>query len=323
VSAAGEPAQTNSGVEKLDERDDAQDGEARSVPALAVQFFIIPLAVVVAVVSVYGGFRWLVDDVRTPQEYLNDVRAGGRERRWPAAFELSRLMADPEVQAAEPTLGPALVRAFVESEGDDPRVRRYLAMAVGQLLAPPADAGASLVAALGDPESETRISVIWALGSLGDTSVVPELAKMYASDDAGVRKITVYALGALSGDAQIDTLRTALNDTAPDVQWNAAVALARHGNAEGGTVLGRMLDRAYVERIAEPAAGVGIDEIDRVGDVMISGLNAVAALGAEGLRESVAQLSRDDESLRVRQAAIEALAALDAAAAEAEGQARG
>ncbi|MEC8953117.1 MAG: HEAT repeat domain-containing protein, partial [Acidobacteriota bacterium] len=181
-------------MDKLEERN-GQVSEEQSVPALAVQFFLIPLAVVVAVVLLYGGFRWLLNDERTPQEYLSDIRVGGRERRWPAAFELSRLMADPEVQASEPSLGPALVTAFVESENDDPRVRRYLAMAVGQLTQPPEDAGASLVDALDDPETETRISVIWALGSLGDSSVIPELAGMYASDDAGIRKMTVYALG--------------------------------------------------------------------------------------------------------------------------------
>jgi HEAT repeat protein len=308
-------------MDKLEERD-GQVSEERSVPALAVQFFLIPLAVVVAVVLVYGGFRWLLNDERTPQEYLSDIRVGGRERRWPAAFELSRLMADPEVQASEPSLGPALVSAFVESENDDPRVRRYLAMAVGQLTQPPEDAGASLVDALDDPETETRISVIWALGSLGDSSVIPELAGMYASDDAGIRKMTVYALGALPGDEQIATLRTALNDSVPDVQWNAAVALARHGNTQGVGILGRMLDREYVERVAEPTMGVGSDEVDRVGEVMITGLNAIAALNANSFRESVLQLSRQDESLRVRQAAIEALAAFDAADDRPEGRVR-
>ena len=308
-------------MDKLEERN-GQVSEEQSVPALAVQFFLIPLAVVVAVVLLYGGFRWLLNDERTPQEYLSDIRVGGRERRWPAAFELSRLMADPEVQASEPSLGPALVTAFVESENDDPRVRRYLAMAVGQLTQPPEDAGASLVDALDDPETETRISVIWALGSLGDSSVIPELAGMYASDDAGIRKMTVYALGALPGDEQIATLRTALNDSVPDVQWNAAVALARHGNTQGVGILGRMLDREYVERLAEPTMGVGSDEVDRVGEVMITGLNAIAALNAISFRDSVLQLSRQDESLRVRQAAIEALAAFDAADDRPEGRVR-
>ena len=48
---------------------------------------------------------------------------------------------------------------------------------------------------------------------------------------------------------------------------------------------------------------------------------AVAALNADSFRDSVVQLSRQDESLRVRQAAIEALAAFDAGG-RLEGQVR-
>ena len=91
----------------------------------------------------------------------------GPNRRWPAAYELSRLMADPKVRA-DRTLAPALVRAFQESKGDQ-QVRRYLALAIGRLDPPmPADAVADLTHALDDPDGETRISVIWALGSSGD-----------------------------------------------------------------------------------------------------------------------------------------------------------
>jgi len=36
--------------------------------------------------------------------------------------------------------------------------------------------------------------------------------------------MTVYALGALPGDAQLVTLKSALQDPVADVRWNAAVA---------------------------------------------------------------------------------------------------
>ena len=53
-------------------------------------------------------------------------------RRWPAAYELSRLMADPEVRG-DKALAPALVKAFDDAKDDDPRVRQYLALAIGRL----------------------------------------------------------------------------------------------------------------------------------------------------------------------------------------------
>ena len=300
-------------MQKLDEREPARPvSPLAAAPSLAVQFFLVPLAVVAVVAAIYGGFRMMVADDRTPEEYLSEVRSGGRERRWPAAFELSRLMGEPDTELQYPDLAPALVRAFVESKGDDPRVRRYLALAIGRLQAPPPETVATLTEALNeaDADTETAISVIWALASLGDAAVVPRLAEMYQSQDAGVRKMVVYALGALPDDGTHITLRAALGDPAPDVQWNAAIALARHGDGRGATVLGRMLDRDYVaglvtsDTLAEPAS-----------EVMISGLRAVAALGAvsvgENFRAPVAALAEADQSLKVRQAAMETLEALE------------
>jgi HEAT repeat protein len=294
-------------MDKLVERETAARNPIAAAPALAVQFFLIPLIVVAVIVMVYVGFRSLLADNRSAQDYLAEIRNGGSDRRWPAAYELSRLMADPKVRA-DRTLAPALVKAFQESKGDQ-QVRRYLALAIGRLDPPmPPDAVADLTHALDDPDSETRISVIWALGSSGDPAVVPQLIPLYHAPDvdAGIRKMVVYALGALPGDAQIDTLRTALEDNTPDVRWNAAVALARHNRAEGSAVLRQMLDRGYVERTVKRDVRQDDDQ-DPIADVIISGLRAAATLKDASLRPLVSTLSEQDRSMRVRQAALEAL----------------
>ena len=294
-------------MDKLIERENAPRNSLATAPALAVQFFLIPLVVVAITGSVYIGFRSMLADDRNAQDYLAEIRHGGSSRRWPAAYELSRLMSDPKVRA-DKSLAPALVKAFQESAGDQ-QVRRYLALAIGRLDPPlPPDAVADLTHALDDPDSETRISVIWALGSSGDEAVVSKLVPLYTAQDAdaGIRKMVVYALGALPGDAQVTTLRTALQDAVADVRWNAAVALARHGSHEGVVVLKQMLDRQYVEQAVKRDVRVDVDQ-DPVADVMISGLRAAAALKDETLRDAVTNLSQQDRSLKVRQAAIEAL----------------
>ena len=74
------------------------------------------------------------------------------------------------------------------------------------------------------------------------------------------------------------------------MQWNAAIALARHGRHEGVPVLRRMLDRAYVERNVTRQQQAR-EDIDPVGEVMISGLRAVAALKESTLSEPVKALS--------------------------------
>src|SRR5215471_17695470 len=132
-------------MDKLIEREPATRNPLTAAPALAVQFFLIPLAVVAVAVSVYVGFRSLLADARTPEDYLREVQMGGSNRRWPAAYELSRMMADPKVRG-DKTLGPALVKAF-EASKDDPQVRRYLALAIGRMDPPlPSEAIADLTA---------------------------------------------------------------------------------------------------------------------------------------------------------------------------------
>ena len=312
-------------MEKLVERDSATRNPVAAAPALAVQFFLIPLTVVAVTVLVYVGFRSLLNDSRSADNYLMEIRTGGSERRWPAAYELSRLMADPDVRANR-ALAPALVEAFERAKDDDPRVRRYLALAIGRLDPPlPKEAVAALTNALAEPEvryspdwfsriagatdseeGEARISTIWALGSSGDPSVVATVEPFYKSPDAGVRKMVVYALGALPGDSQLATLREAVRDPEADVRWNAAVALARHGSADGVAVLGQMLDRSYLEKTVKRDVQPDAD-VDPVAEVMISGLRAAAVLKAPSLRSSMETLSQRDPNMKVRQAALEAL----------------
>ena len=93
-------------MSKLVERESAPDKSSLTKPtALAVQFFLIPLTVVGMVVIVYGGFRMMLSSERTPEEYLQDVQTGGRERRWPAAYELSRMMGESDIESRHPRLG--------------------------------------------------------------------------------------------------------------------------------------------------------------------------------------------------------------------------
>jgi len=295
-------------MDKLVEREAAARNPLTSAPAIAVQFFLIPLLVVGATVLVYVGFRSLLSEGRTAEEYLTDIRSGGSNRRWPAAYELSRLMADPAfVEREGAKLAPELTKAFAESGNDDPRVRQYLALTLGRLPPPiPAEARTLLIGALNDQDSQTRISAIWALGSTGDASAAADIERQYQSEDAGVRKMAVYALGSMPVGTGNDILVKALEDGQADVQWNAAIALARHGRHEGVPVLRRMLDRAYVERnvTRQPQPR---EDVDPVGEVMISGLRAIAALKESALSGQVRTLSTEDHDLKVRQAAIEAL----------------
>ena len=212
-------------------------------------------------------------------------------------------MADPKVRADRPWADSSRrsKRPPTRSAG-----LRYLALAIGRLIRRCLKAIEDLTRALESGDPDTRISAIWALGSSGDAAVVSTLEPLYESPDQGIRKMVVYALGALPGETQVATLRTALQDSAHDVRWNAAVALARKGNHDGVPVLRQMLDREYVERTVTRDVRQD-DDRDPIADVMISGLRAAATLRDEALLPSVTSLSQQDRSMRVRQAALEAL----------------
>ena len=144
-------------MDKLIEREPAARSPLVAAPALAVQFFLIPLTVVGVTVLLYVGFRSLTADARTPQDYITEVRLGGANRQWPAALELSALMENPKVRA-DRSLAVELVKAFDEMKSGDPRVRKYLALAIGRLDPPlPTEAVRILLKSLDDPEQPWKI----------------------------------------------------------------------------------------------------------------------------------------------------------------------
>ena len=97
--------------------------------------------------------------------------------------------------------------------------------------------------------------------------------------------MVVYALGALPGDAQIDTLRTALQDRRPTCDGtppsrSRATATTRRAGAAADAR--PAVRRADVKRDVRQD-----DDRDPIADVMISGLRAAAALKDETLKPSV------------------------------------
>ena len=276
-------------MDKLVERESASRSPLVAAPALAVQFFLIPLAVVA--VTVGGVSRVPFAAGRRPHRcriISPRSRTAARTAGWPAAYELSRLMADPKVRA-DRTLAPALVKAFEQSKDDDPRVRRYLALAIGRLDPPlPEEAVArTLDARSTTPTAKRGSRAIWALGSSGDASVVPTTRPARTSRRTpGIRKMVVYALGALPGDTQLPTLRTALRDESPTCAGMPPSRSRARATAKASRCCSRCSIARYVEQAVKRDVRQDEDQ-DPIADVMISGLRAAAALKDASLKPSV------------------------------------
>jgi HEAT repeat protein len=192
------------------------------------------------------------------------------------------------------------VSLFESAEGDDPRVRRFLALALGRL--GKAEAVPALLEYLrgvrrgegGD--SQTAIYAVWALGAIGADAAIPELVVLATHEDPGLRKTAVHALGVFRSEEATAVLEGALADPADDVRWNAAVALARRGHPAAVPVLEQMLDRSQLAR----SEAVTPDQTE---EILLQAVAAAALVPDARLAARLAELGDDDPSLRVRAAA--------------------
>src|SRR5438445_766056 len=66
--------------------------ERQTVPFLVLQFFVFPLAIVAVCVAVFVVFGLIAGESKGARDYLAEVRSGGANRRWQAAFELSKVL---------------------------------------------------------------------------------------------------------------------------------------------------------------------------------------------------------------------------------------
>src|SRR5262245_45556989 len=92
------------------------------------------MAIVAVSVAVFVIFGLVAGESKGPTDYLNEVRTGGANQRWQAAFELAKeLQAKKDPALSDPAFAKLLLDTFVQAKADDPRVRRYLALALGRL----------------------------------------------------------------------------------------------------------------------------------------------------------------------------------------------
>ncbi|MGD8376484.1 MAG: HEAT repeat domain-containing protein [Acidobacteriota bacterium] len=275
----------------LDEEDD------RPTFLVIAQFFLIPLVVISVCVGLFFFFGLMTGESRDAGEYLAQVRAGSKARRFQAAYELSKLLAYDEEASKDPAFVRELARVFTESRGAEPELRRYLALALGQV-ADPSTLDA-LLEALDDPDPQTRIYTLWAIGAVGDPRAVPALIPVLADPDPGVRKTAAFALGSLRDAAAAPSLAGLLDDPVVDVRWNAALALAQIGDPAGRQVLRSMLDRDQLGAVD------GITPAQQ-SEAMISASRALALIGGPGAQELLERVADSDPDLEVRAAAGEA-----------------
>ncbi|MBI3269866.1 MAG: HEAT repeat domain-containing protein [Planctomycetes bacterium] len=286
-------------------------------PVLAVQFFLVPMLIVLTCVGLYAGVRWMMGEERGMHGLLDELHGEKGNRKWQAAFELSRQLA-LDRQAGTPVpaeVTERLLQEFKESRGGEPPLRRFLALALGNLKDPRATE--LLIDAIGHPDpgdanNSLLIGALLALGNIGDARAVPAAVGLAKNEDPGVRKAVYYTLGIYGEASAIPVLEAGVKDGCDDVRWNAALALARMKHPGGVAVLREMLDRESLAKVTardEDNQPTLLLEAN-LEDVMVNALSGVACLGSRDLEPLVEKLSKNDKSLKVRRAALAALESL-------------
>jgi len=283
--------------------DDELTDEPRGAGKLIARFFLVPLLVVGAAVGIFLVFNYMTFERRGPRDYLQEVRGGTANRRWQAAFELSRSLGNlsPEDRAELCAETLRVYETLSNKRPDDLLVRRYLVLVLGRL-GEPAAVPALLQAAKAD-DPDTRLYAIWALGKIGGSSGFDTVLEASQSEDAGQRKMAAYVLGSLGDKRAIPRLQVLADDRVADVRWNAAIALGQLGDRTGLPVLHAMLDREALARQATLSS-------DQAEAAMVNAMKALVLLHDADSLPTLEKIAQEDPNLRVRDAARKAVDAL-------------
>ncbi|MBI2167763.1 MAG: HEAT repeat domain-containing protein [Candidatus Omnitrophica bacterium] len=260
--------------------------------------FVFPLLVAVGMAALLCMVVFLTHEEETPETLITAIKTGSPSKRWQKAFELSNeLNRRPEMIRSKGVMGEIL-HILGDSERYDSKTRSYMAMALSRFQEP--EAVEAVRKRLKEETEEVQLYLIWALGNLNAREAAGDLEPFLASSNPDLRQMAAYVSGVLGDKETAARLRPLLKDPVTDVSWNAALSLARLGDDSGAGILMKMLDRnALTEnhRLSKTQA-------EKIMVNAAKGLGRIKNPESDSLLRSLAE---NDESLQVRQAALEAL----------------
>lgn len=310
-------------------------------PTLLARLFVVPAILVsilvVGLVTVVVLFGWSsVGQRPSTKDLIAAIQADPGDRQagvlfpqskevWLAAKELAERLKQPErefkpeeMATISHQLGDIVRPLFAASPlSDGQRLKAaFLLTALGRLQTESAVETLTLGVASQHPALRQA-----ALRGLADAHENPATRRnvpivVAALDDPAeeVRLVACVVLPQLAdaGDATVVAALSGQLDRDREMQWNAALGLARLGSTRGKLVLLSMLDRAYWQNNKVNYATPDGRKVERpftpteVEHYLSATMQASAGLADKDLREAIARL-RNDPSVMVRDQAERAL----------------
>jgi HEAT repeat protein len=233
-----------------------------------LQLFVIPGVIVAIIVLVWLLFSHLAQMGRSdPKAYIAALDRNN-EGRWQAAFNLANDLHNekgPQYEALRgdanlaQQLGDILLREIEAGSMQEQAVtfRIYLCRALREFYVP--HGLPALVKAAGTERDAKEAEVRWAAlesiavlvenvrqkdpaANLDEAELEPMLLRAARESEPMVRKRAAFVLGVVGGRQALEELRSRVSDSYPDVRYNAATGLARHGDPAAIQVLVEMLN---------------------------------------------------------------------------------
>ena len=278
---------------------DTQKNENSRIYVLFYSFFLIPFMIAVFGAVFFLLFKFITYETNSPEDLLNQVKVGSASKRWQSAFELAKILNNPDADPLTDSFKDQLISAYERSVHDDALVRSYLAMAMGSTK--DTIFGKILVSGLEDETLETRVAAIQAIGFLKYYPATKSIRNLIETTDTQTEKLTAtIALGMIGDPSTIPHLIKLLEDEEANIRWDAAIALAKMGDNSGAYIIERLLDREYLKQFEQ------IDPLEEKRVIMIA-IRTASILFDKKFEDKLSLLSKNDQDLSVRNAAIKAL----------------
>ena len=269
------------------------DNNPSRVYALFYSFFLIPLMITIFGVLFFFLFKILTYEERDPYHLLNNIKSGSLTKRWQSAYELSNLMTDTERIPEDQLFITQMISMYDNSVYDDPRVRTYLALAMGQtgnILF-----GDVLLKGLDDKDIENRIAAIKSLGSIGYKLSVKRLNSIVNSKSSTQERLAaIISLGQIKDLSSVPILEKALDDEEPNIRWDAAISLTKMNSSKGVYILEKLLVRDYYSNYPN------VDE-NEINNSILTILALVSKYYSENFKDELVELSQNDKNIKIKE----------------------
>ncbi len=260
--------------------------------------FIFPLVIAVGMAILLCSVILLTHEEETPESLITAIKTGSPSKRWQKAYELSNELNRNKGGIRHEGVVKEIIHILHDSAHYDSKTRGYMAIALSHFNQP--EAITALRKALNDNDKDVQFYALWSLGVLQARAAATDCLPFLKNESDELRKMAAYVLGVMENQSFIVNLKPLLNDPAADVKWNAALSLARLGDDSGLEVLLKMLER-------EELAGRYKMSDEAIERVMINATKGLALIRKPESIKILESVSQNDKSLKVRQAAINAL----------------